>query len=950
MLRYTRATVAAIITVVLTLPLLPAQAVTVPAADAHRSPSPVLALRITAPARASWPGRVAAPAIPQDTGTSVAATATNTATVLAILTTLTASQPAATGTASSTTTPTATATGTATSTPTPTPTRTATIAPTATATITPTATATITPTATATPTRTPTATPTRTSTATSTPTRTATPTATATPRAGINVTPQMVGQGAPISVSGTNFQPGESIGVGLDTYTYVSATADAQGSFPATSLTVPLSELPGAHTVYAFSRTSHRYVATSITVTLTPRAQISVTPLVVGQGTAVTVSGANFGPNESIGLGIDGHTYVSATANPQGLLAPTNITIPLAEAPGPHTVYAYGRTAHGYATVSVTVIPTPRAQLAVVPLVTNAGGVVTLSGANFTPDESIGLGIDGHTYVSATANPQGLLPPTGFSVPLTTAPGAHTVYAYGRTSRRLASVIIMVNPLRPTLQLDHGTAVVGTRICATGASFLPAEIVTVAVDGVAVTSARALGTGGFGACFAVPGDIVDGLNEVTAIGSLSRTSVSVSFIGRLTVASTFYFVGADTAGGDSTDIAIVNPQTLSTTVTLRFYLSFTAPFERQVTVAAHSRATVLLGQYVSGVSGFGLRLQANRVVAAQMVAHRGTRNPYSSLGSGALSTQWYLAEGYTGLSFHETLFVLNPNTARAVVQVRLLPFNGGTTRVATYHVAAERTISINVNAQYPGVSVAAVVNTDIPVSVERVLTFGRGGYGATANTGTALAATSWQFAEGSSANGFQTFFTILNPSTQPATVTALFFDTTGHLLGGHTILVASGHRGNIRINDTVHVSSVATTVTSNVPIVVERPLYFGDPNNGRTGGSIVFGRNGTAQRWTFPEGDTAAGSHEFLLALNPNASPLPLQATFYLENGQTVTQNVTVPAGARLTIAVDRDVPGLPASIHGTRLASTNGRGFIAEQSVYNADLSAGYSAAGLAQ
>ncbi len=943
MLRYMRATVAAIIAIVLTLTLLPAHA----SAHAGTTPHPhssLVPLTSTA-ARASHPGQIAAavPAVPQDTGT-----ATNTATMLTTLATLTTVQPTATGTATSTSTPTASATSTST------PTRTATITPTATATITPTATATITPTATSTPTRTstPTATPTatRTSTPTATPTRTPTATATPTPRAGISVTPQMVGQGAPISVSGTNFVPGESIGVGLDTHTYASATADAQGSLPAMSLTVPLSELPGAHTVYAYGRTSHRYVATSITVTLTPRAQISVIPLIAGQGAAVTISGANFGPNESIGLGLDGHTYVSATANPQGLLAPTNITIPLAEAPGPHTVYAYGRTAHGYATVSITVIPTPRAQLAVVPLVTNAGGVVTLSGANFTPGESIGIGIDGHTYVSATANPQGLLPPTGFSVPLTTAPGAHTVYAYGRTSRRLVNVVITVNPLRPTLQLDHGTAIVGTRICATGASFLPGEIVTVAVDGIAVTSVRATGTGGISGCFAVPGDIVDGLNEVTAIGSLSRTSVSVSFIGRLTVASTFYFVGADTAGGDTTDIAIVNPQTLPTTVTVRFYLSFTAPFERQVSVAAHSRATILLGQYVAGVSGFGLRLQANRVVAAQMVVHRGNRNPYSSLGSGALSTQWYLAEGYTGLSFHETLFVLNPNTARAIVQVRLLPFNGGTARVATYHVAPERTISINVNAQYPGVSVAAVVNTDIPVNVERVLTFGRGSYGATANTGTALAATSWQFAEGSSANGFQTFFTILNPSTQPATVTALFFDTTGHLLGGHTILVASGHRGNIRINDTVHISSVATTVTSNVPIVVERPLYFGDPNKGRTGGSIVFGRNGTAQRWTFPEGNTTAGSHEFLLALNPNASPLPLQATFYLENGQTVTQGFTVPAGARLTITVNRDVPGLPASIHGTRLASTNGRGFIAEQSVYNADLSAGYSAAGLAQ
>jgi len=119
----------------------------------------------------------------------------------------------------------------------------------------------------------------------------------------------MVGQGAPITVSGANFVPGESVGVGLDTHTYASATADAQGSFPATSLTVPLSELPGAHTVYAYGRTSHRYIATSITVTLTPRAQISVTPLVAGQGTAVTVSGAARGHQRDSANGRAGRPY-----------------------------------------------------------------------------------------------------------------------------------------------------------------------------------------------------------------------------------------------------------------------------------------------------------------------------------------------------------------------------------------------------------------------------------------------------------------------------------------------------------------------------------------------------------------------------------------------------------------------------------------------------------------
>src|SRR5207248_11666898 len=131
--------------------------------------------------------------------------------------------------------------------------------------------------------------------------------------------------------------------------------------------------------------------------------------------------------------------------------------------------------------------------------------------------------------------------------------------------------------------------------------------------------------------------------------------------------------------------------------------------------------------------------------------------------------------------------------------------------VATYLVPAQRAYRIDVNRLFPHASVAAIVTSTSPVAVERVMTFSTAGYGATGNTGTAQAATGWLFAEGSTANGFQTFLTILNPSARPATVTALFFDTSGHLLGGRRIVVDPLHRGNILINDTVHTSSVATS-------------------------------------------------------------------------------------------------------------------------------------------
>src|SRR6202043_3488954 len=108
------------------------------------------------------------------------------------------------------------------------------------------------------------------------------------------------------------------------------------------------------------------------------------------------------------------------------------------------------------------------------------------------------------------------------------------------------------------------------------------------------------------------------------------------------------------------------------------------------------------------------------------------------------------------------------------------------------------------------------------------------------------ASTIWLFAQGESSADRQTFFTILNPNqAAPAAVTATFFDKTGKPVGSQTIVVNPRRRGNIKLNDLLPSAEVAAVLTSNVPVVVERPLYQGPANLGlATSGSVIFGRNG----------------------------------------------------------------------------------------------------------
>ena len=174
------------------------------------------------------------------------------------------------------------------------------------------------------------------------------------------------------------------------------------------------------------------------------------------------------------------------------------------------------------------------------------------------------------------------------------------------------------------------------------------------------------------------------------------------------------------------------------------------------------------------------------------------------------------------------------------------------------------------------------------------------------------------------------------------------------MLANTTILINPLRRGNINsnVNDFVRSSGSATILTSNIPVVAERPLYFGSPNSSPSGsgGSDVFGRNGGSVNWLFPEGNTSAGYTEFLLLQNPSSRSAPVTVRFIETDGQIVDYGLTLPAKARATVDVLRDVPTLPPGTHGSLILSTDGVPIIAEQRIYSDNFAEGDGEAGIAQ
>jgi len=168
-------------------------------------------------------------------------------------------------------------------------------------------------------------------------------------------------------------------------------------------------------------------------------------------------------------------------------------------------------------------------------------------------------------------------------------------------------------------------------------------------------------------------------------------------------------------------------------------------------------------------------------------------------------------------------------------------------------------------------------------------------------------------------------------------------------LGQRAITVGGLERANIKLNDVAHAGGVASVVTSDRPVVVERPEYFGSPNGVRVAGSDVFGRSGSGISWSFPGGDTRSGQSELLLLYNPSARRIPVDVTVYEANGRTVSRRIYLAPQVRDTLDMSRAV-GRITGPHGTVLRSANGVGFVAEQTVFAPDRTTLRSTQGLAQ
>jgi hypothetical protein len=101
------------------------------------------------------------------------------------------------------------------------------------------------------------------------------------------------------------------------------------------------------------------------------------------------------------------------------------------------------------------------------------------------------------------------------------------------------------------------------------------------------------------------------------------------------------------------------------------------------------------------------------------------------------------------------------------------------------------------------------------------------------------AATTWFFAEGCTGAGFEEWLCLQNPGNDTANVTITYYPQSGSPIT-KTQIIAPNSRLTVSVNDDAGPGlEISAKVTSDKPIVAERPMYFN--YNGWTGGHDVGG-------------------------------------------------------------------------------------------------------------
>ena len=288
-----------------------------------------------------------------------------------------------------------------------------------------------------------------------------------------------------------------------------------------------------------------------------------------------------------------------------------------------------------------------------------------------------------------------------------------------------------------------------------------------------------------------------------------------------TAARRWYLPEGTAKTGTDTWVLLMNPNTAPVTAHVTFLREGSTPITKDFPMKPTSRLNVWANQSVSDAN-FSTVIEADLPIVAERSSYAdGGKAGYGSPGLVTLSKQWYMAEGFTG---HQVqIAVMNTNKIEARTTINLL-FENGTSRQTTLSVPPQSRATYLAPRYSPGDGFSVTLDSDQPVAVERTSFIPNAGIqGALA---VPAPQRTWYLAEGSTATPFQTFLLLENPNATGTKARVTYMQDSGkQTVATYDLMPKS--RYTVPVNFVVANAAVSMAIESDLPLVVERTMYFG---------------------------------------------------------------------------------------------------------------------------
>jgi hypothetical protein len=378
-------------------------------------------------------------------------------------------------------------------------------------------------------------------------------------------------------------------------------------------------------------------------------------------------------------------------------------------------------------------------------------------------------------------------------------------------------------------------------------------------------------------------------------------------------ANALYFAEGCTRAGFDEWLCLMNPNATATAVRVRYMFPDGTTNWQDLTIGATTRATLRVNDTVGANKDVSIKVSSNQAIVAERPMYFNYQNRWTGghdvVAASQPLTSFYFAEGCTRPSFDEWLCLMNPNSAATTAHATFM-FADGTSKAQDVPIGATTRATLKVNdAVGVGKDVSIKITSDAPIVAERPMYFNyqnqwSGGHDV---IGCSQPQKSFYFAEGSTRPGFDEWLCLMNPNPSPTTAHITFMFSDG-AVNARDFPVGGNTRATMKVNDAVGSGKdVSIRVTSDAPIVAERPMYF-DYESKWNGGHDVIGAAQPASQFYFAEGCTRAGFDEWLCLMNPVPSPTTAHITFMFVDGTTKAQDLLIAGNTRATLKVNEVV------------------------------------------